>query len=95
MTTPRCGCLLTAALANWSTAAAPPSARSGVHLIGQGFVWPIGSQQQTYQYFDTTLLKPEPSVYSGTAVVDGLTTYKYVETVLGDKSGTLTARIPR
>lgn len=63
---------------------------SKVHLSGQGFVWPIGSQQQTYQYFDTTLLKPEPSVYSGTAVVDGLTTYKYVETVLGDKSGTLT-----
>jgi hypothetical protein len=60
------------------------------HLSGQGFVWPIGAQQQTYQYFDTTLLKPEPSVYSGTAVVDGLTTYKYTETVLGDKSGTLT-----
>jgi len=61
-----------------------------VHLSGQGFVWPIGAQQQTYQYFDTTLLKPQPSVYSGTAVVDGLTTYKYVETVLGDKNGTLT-----
>jgi uncharacterized membrane protein len=63
---------------------------SNVHLSGQGFVWPIGSQQQTYQYFDTTLLKPEPSVYSGTAVVDGLTTYKYTETILGDKSGTVT-----
>jgi len=63
---------------------------SKVHLSGQGFVWPIGAQQQTYQYFDTSLLKPQPSVYSGTAVVDGLTTYKYVETVLGDKSGTLT-----
>jgi hypothetical protein len=63
---------------------------SSVHLSGLGFVWPISAQQQTYQYFDTTLLKPEPSVYSGTAVVDGLKTYKYVETVLGDKSGTLT-----
>ncbi len=63
---------------------------SNVHLSGQGFVWPIGAQQQTYQYFDTTLLKPEPAVYSGTAVVDGLTTYKYTETILGDKSGTLT-----
>ena len=62
---------------------------SSAHLSGQGFVWPIGAQQQTYQYFDTTLLKPEPSVYSGTAVVDGLKTYKYTETVLGDKSGTL------
>jgi hypothetical protein len=63
---------------------------SNVHLSGLGFVWPIGAAQQTYQYFDTTLLKPQPSVYSGTAVVDGLKTYKYVETVLGDKSGTLT-----
>ncbi len=61
-----------------------------VHLSGLGFVWPLGAQQQTYQYFDTTLLRPEPMVYSGTAVVDGLTTYKYVETILGDKSGTLT-----
>ncbi len=63
---------------------------SNVRVSGQGFVWPIGAQQQTYQYFDTTLLKPEPMVYSGTAVVDGLSTYKYVETILGDKSGTLT-----
>ena len=63
---------------------------SSVHMSGQGFVWPIGAQQQTYQYFDTTLLKPEPSLYSGTAVVDGMTTYKYTETVLGDKSGTQT-----
>jgi Porin PorA len=63
---------------------------SSVHLSGQGFVWPIGAQQQTYQYFDTTLLKPEPAAYAGTAVVDGLTTYKYTETVLGDKSGTQT-----
>jgi hypothetical protein len=63
---------------------------SKVHLSGLGFVWPLGAQQQSYQYFDTTLLKPEPMAYTGTAVVDGLTTYKYVETVLGDKSGTLT-----
>jgi Porin PorA len=63
---------------------------SSVHLSGQGFVWPIGSQQQTYQYFDTTLLKPEPAVYAGTAVVDGMKTYKYTETIVGDKSGTLT-----
>jgi len=70
--------------------AAAIGTNTSVHLSGQGFVWPIGAQQQTYQFFDTTLLKPEPSVYSGTAVVDGLTTYKYTETVLGDKSGTLT-----
>jgi hypothetical protein len=63
---------------------------TSVHLSGLGFVWPIGAQQQNYQYFDTTLLRPQPSVYGGTAVVDGLMTYKYTETVSGDKSGTLT-----
>lgn len=63
---------------------------SSVHVSGLGFVWPIGAQKKTYQYFDTTLLKPEPIVYSGTAVVDGLTTYKYVETVAGVQSGSLT-----
>ena len=63
---------------------------SSVHVSGLGFVWPIGAQKKTYQYFDTTLLKAEPMVYAGTAVVDGLTTDKYVETVPGVRSGTLT-----
>ena len=63
---------------------------SSVRVSGLGMVWPIGAQKKTYQYFDTTLLKAEPMVYSGTAVVDGLTTYKYVETVPGIKSGTQT-----
>jgi hypothetical protein len=63
---------------------------SSVHVSGLGFVWPIGAQKKAYQYFDTTLLKAEPMVYTGTAVVDGLTTYEYVETVPGVRSGTLT-----
>ncbi len=57
------------------------------HVSGLGFVWPIGSQKKTYEYFDTTLLKPEPAVYEGTAVIDGLTTYKYVEKVAPTQSG--------
>ena len=40
---------------------------SSVHLSGLGFVWPIGAQKQTYQYFDTTLLKPQPAVYGDAA----------------------------
>ncbi len=63
---------------------------SPVHVSGLGYVWPLGAQKQTYQVFDTTLLKPEPAVYKGTAVVDGLTTYKYVETVPPTKDGTQT-----
>lgn len=61
-----------------------------VHVSGLGYVWPLGAQKTTYQLFDTTLLKPMPAVYSGTAVVDGLTTYKYTETVPATKFGTQT-----
>jgi hypothetical protein len=63
---------------------------SYLHPSGLGFVWPIGAQKKTYQYFDTTLLKPEPMVYSGTAVVNGLTTYKYVETLTAVPVGSQT-----
>jgi hypothetical protein len=61
-----------------------------VKMSGQGYVWPFNVQKKTYQIFDTTLLKPQPTVYSGTAVVDGITTYKFVETVQPTKIGTQT-----
>jgi hypothetical protein len=51
------------------------------HQSGQGFVWPLGTQKQTYQVFDVTLLKPEPFRYAGTSTVDGMTAYKFVERV--------------
>lgn len=60
---------------------------SSAHLSGLGFVWPLGAQKTTYSYFNTTLLKAEPVVYEGTAVIDGLTTYKYVEKVAPTQSG--------
>jgi hypothetical protein len=65
-------------------------ANSSVKMSGQGFVWPLGAQQKTYQIFDTTLLKAVPTSYSGTAVIDGETTYKYVETVAPTQAGTQT-----
>jgi Porin PorA len=53
-----------------------------VHVGGiAGFVFPIGTKQQTYQVFDTTLLRPEPFTYSGTSNVNGISTYKFVENV--------------
>jgi Porin PorA len=63
---------------------------TSVQVSGQGFVWPFNSQQKTYQVFDTTLLRPVPYTYAGTAVVDGETTYKYVETVAPTKAGSQT-----
>ena len=46
-----------------------------------GYVFPIGTQKQTYQVFDTTLNQPVPFVYSGTADVHGIQAYEFVENI--------------
>jgi hypothetical protein len=46
-----------------------------------GYVFPFGTQQRTYQVFDTTLNRPMPFVYSGTATVGGIQTYEFVENI--------------
>jgi hypothetical protein len=46
-----------------------------------GYVFPFGTQKQTYQVFDTTLKKTMPFVYSGTTTVDGIQAYEFVENV--------------
>jgi hypothetical protein len=55
------------------------------HQSGQGFVWPLGTQKQTYLGFDPTLLKPEPFRYQGTSTIDGMTAYKFVERVVNQQ----------
>jgi hypothetical protein len=55
-----------------------------------GWVFPMGTKKQTYMVFDITLDKPEPYVYSGTANVDGVQTYKFVENVAPTQFATLT-----
>lgn len=59
-------------------------------LSGLGYVWPIGVQKKTYQVFNTTLLKPVPAVYHGTATVDGHRTYVFIEHVTGQQFGSIT-----
>jgi hypothetical protein len=59
-----------------------------VHLSGQGFVWPFNAQKKTYQLFDTTLNRPMPATFQGTATIDGLPTYRYVEQVSPQQTGT-------
>lgn len=59
-----------------------------VHLSGQGYVWPFGARQKTYMLFDAALAKPMPARYAGTATVDGLQTYRYVEQVSPQQAGT-------
>jgi hypothetical protein len=59
-----------------------------VQFSGLGYVWPLGAQKTTYQIFDTTLMAPHAISYAGTATVDGLATYKYVESVAPTRIGT-------
>ena len=55
-----------------------------------GYVFPIGTQKQTYDVFDTTLNQPEPFTYSGTSAVHGIQTYVFVENVAPVQIGTQT-----
>jgi hypothetical protein len=55
-----------------------------------GYVWPIGTQQKTYDVFDTVLDKPMPFRYEGTATTLGIPTYLFVENVNAMQSGTVT-----
>jgi hypothetical protein len=51
-----------------------------IHQTGiVGSVWPMGTQKQTYQVFDTTLNRAVPFTYSGTATTDGVPTYMFTE----------------
>jgi hypothetical protein len=60
------------------------------HQSGLGYVWPLGTQKQTYLVYDTTVDKPEPFRYAGTATVDGMTTYKFVEQITNQQFGSQT-----
>jgi hypothetical protein len=60
------------------------------HFSGQGFVFPIGTQKQTYQVFDTTLMKTEPARYTGSTTVDGESVYIFVEQVPNQQYSTIT-----
>lgn len=46
-----------------------------------GYVFPMGTKQQTYQVFDTTLNRAVPFTYAGTATTDGIGTYVFKENV--------------
>ena len=46
-----------------------------------GFLWPFGTQQQTYQVFDPVLNKPRPTRFAGTSTIDGISVNRYVDKV--------------
>jgi hypothetical protein len=62
---------------------------TAVHQSGvAGYVFPFNTQKKTYQVFDTTLGKPMPFVYSGTANVSGIQTYMFDEDYGPTQTGT-------
>ena len=61
-----------------------------VNMSGQEFVWPIGTQKQNYQIFDTTLLKPETVKFTGTSTVNGMNVDVFVEHVVNQQFTTVT-----
>ena len=48
--------------------------------IGVAF-WPIGTQQTTYQVYDTNTERAWPAAYSGTDIVQGLLTYRFTQRI--------------
>jgi hypothetical protein len=55
-----------------------------------GFLWPFGTQQQTYQVFDPVLNKPRPARFAGTSTIDGISVNRYVEAVPPTRAGSET-----
>lgn len=55
-----------------------------------GFLWPFGTQQQTYQIFDPVLNKPRPARFAGTSTIDGISVNRYVEQVPPTRAGSQT-----
>jgi hypothetical protein len=64
---------------------------TSVHQSGlSGYVWPIGTQPQTYHVFDTTLNRPMPYTYAGTSTIHGISVYRFVEHVSHARAGSQT-----
>ena len=52
-----------------------------------GLLWPIGTQKTTYQVFNPELQRPWPARFAGTATIDGITVYRFVEHVPPTRAG--------
>lgn len=65
------------------------NADTAVRQSGQGYVWPAGTQQQAYQVFNAALLRPVPAYYEGSATIDGVATYEFIQQITGQKMGSL------
>ena len=55
-----------------------------------GYVLPIGTQQRTYDVFDTSLNKPVPFAFTGEAVVGGIDAYEFTANIPPTQNGSQT-----
>jgi hypothetical protein len=51
---------------------------TSVQHAGMAYKWPIDAKKQTYQFFETNLMKAFPAKYVGTSKIKGLTVYEYI-----------------
>jgi hypothetical protein len=52
-----------------------------------GFLWPMGTQQHTYQVFDPGINQTRPATFEGTTTIGGIAVDKFVEKVAPTRSG--------
>jgi len=52
-----------------------------------GYVFPLGTQKQTYDVFDTNVNRAMPFHYAGTGTIDGIPVYRFTERVTSVKAG--------
>ena len=52
-----------------------------------GYVFPLGTQKQTYGVFDTNVNRAMPFHYAGTGTIEGIPVYRFVERVTSVKAG--------
>jgi DUF3068 family protein len=57
-------------------------------MSGQAYTWPLGAKKQTYEVYDTTLLKPVAFHFVRTANTQGIPTYEYVAKIPPTQVGT-------
>ena len=55
-----------------------------------GYVLPIGTQQRTYDVFDTSLNKPVPFAFTGEAIVGGIDAYEFTANIPPTQNGSQT-----
>jgi len=57
---------------------------------GQSYVWPISAGKHSYRVFDQTAGRAFTARFAGAATTDKIATYRYVETVAGQRIGSQT-----